>query len=99
MAGRPSAQHGCLATRSNRCEVARLQAGRSMSDAIDAAMLADQCTSSEALLDLLGSDPGTEELPARHHSMRRACHPRELTLNRCPGFYPHQGGKSAHRRN
>lgn len=68
-----------------------------MSDAIDAAMLAGQRTGLQALFELFGSDPSTEQLPARHHSMRRARDPRELMLNRCAGFSPHQGGKSAQR--
>jgi hypothetical protein len=64
-----------------------------MSDAIHPAMLAEQCTGSEALLDLCIGDPRGQQLRASYDSVRCLCHPRELLLDRRRDFSFHHGEK------
>ena len=63
MAGRPPAQQRALPTRPDRGEITRLEARRSVPDAIDAAILAQQRTGSQSLLDLLGVTPARSSCP------------------------------------
>jgi hypothetical protein len=69
-----------------------------MSDAIDAAMLAEQRAGSQPLLDLRSSDTCTQELRPGHHPVPRGGHLPEFLLNR-PALHSHCEEKSGRMRN
>jgi hypothetical protein len=67
--GGAAAQQRAPATRQDRCQVARLDARRSMADAIDAAVLAEQGAAADALFELVDREAHAQELRTGHHSM------------------------------
>ena len=80
--GRPTAQQRAVAAGPDRREVLRLEARSTVSDAIDARVLAMERADAQALGELCGTDASTQQLPARHDTMCRARHARQFSLNR-----------------
>jgi hypothetical protein len=79
---RRHAQHRVVAAGPDRREVPRFDARRPVADAIDAAVLPQQGTEGEPVIDLIPRDARREQLAAGHHAMRR---PRELSEYRLYG--------------
>jgi hypothetical protein len=67
----PSAQQRALATREHGREIARFDARRSVSDPVDAAMLAQEGAGAQPVLDLRDRQARVPQLSSRHHAVLR----------------------------
>jgi hypothetical protein len=91
-----SAEDGAVAARLDRRHVPRLEARRGVSNPIDAAMDGDQGAASQALLDGLGGNTRSLQLPPRHDPMRATSDRRDQLIRRGLAIFGlHSNPKSA----
>jgi hypothetical protein len=85
---RPPAQESLLATGTHRRQVTRLAARRSVSDAVDPAVLLKQRARAQAMPDLLQGHARAQQLGASNDPVRRSRDSREFLLG-CPALMGH----------
>jgi hypothetical protein len=78
----PSAQQRAVATREHGREIARLDARRSVSNPVDAAMLPQEGAGAQPVLDLRDREPRAQQLCSRHHAVLPSRDSREFLLHR-----------------
>ena len=82
MGRRPPAEDGASAAREHRREVARLHARRPVPDPIDAAVLAQESSNGESVLELGDRESRVEQLAARHDAVLPSRDARQFPLHR-----------------
>ena len=92
MCGRPAAEQRLSAAGLYRREVMRVHAGGRVTHAVDAAKDSKEGTGKQPAVDLLGADPGAEQLAAGDHAVAAARQSGQFPLD-SGRFPPYTGAK------